>query len=129
MLRQKVPLKLYRFTNNPSSSAACQWQRDIAFIVFINSTGIDIEAGCGQLSTELMKRRKPSAVDNASDARIVALLDNSSTSSGSEEVEGRGVSGLGVCGDEDEEVLDKMFISQDVEMEREVTFADIESRG
>lgn len=76
-----------------------------------------------------MKRRKPSAVDNASDARIVALLDNSSTSSGSEEVEGRGVSGLGVCGDEDEEVLDKMFISQDVEMEREVTFADIESRG
>lgn len=70
-------------------------------------------------------------MDNASDARIVALLDNSSTSSATDEVEGRGVSGVGVvvCGDEDEEVLDKIFISQDVEMEREVTFADIESRG
>lgn len=76
-----------------------------------------------------MKRRKPSAVDNASDARIVALLDSSSTSSATEEVEGREKSGLGVCGDEDDEVLNKIFISQDVEMEREVTFADIESRG
>ena len=45
------------------------------------------------------------------------------------EVDGRTASGLEVCDIEDEEILDKTFISQDVEKEREVTFADIERRG
>ena len=81
-----------------------------------------------------MKRRKPSAADNASDARIVALLDTTSESTAqgiltTEEAKGGIATGLGICDNRDEEILDKMFISQDVEKEREVTFADIESRG
>ena len=81
-----------------------------------------------------MKRRKPSAVDNASDARIAALLGAATESTTQAtptavELEGGTGYGLGVRDNEDEEILDKMFISQDVEKEREVTFADIESRG
>lgn len=81
-----------------------------------------------------MKKRKPSAVDSPSDARIMALLGTTPApvptgSLATAEVDGGTVSGVEVCDTEDEEILDKTFISQDVEKEREVTFADIERRG
>ena len=81
-----------------------------------------------------MKKRKPSAVDSPSDARIMALLGTTpgpaaTGSLATAEVDVGTTSGLEVCDSEDEEILDKTFISQDVEKEREVTFADIERRG
>ena len=82
------------------------------------SSGIDIEAGCGQLTTELMKRRKPtststSTTDAESDLVIQSILETTMSSD------------LAATGEDF--ILDKSFISLDVENERQITFADIEN--
>mmetsp|Transcript_43 Transcript_43/g.55 ORF Transcript_43/g.55 Transcript_43/m.55 type:complete len:469 (+) Transcript_43:120-1526(+) len=95
--------------------------------------GIDIEAGCGQLTTELMKKRKPTRVldadtgdtDADSDSRLAALLDPLAVSiedASEDKIEG------GKGADVPVEVLglDSVFDSRDVEVERELVFNEME---
>ena len=92
------------------------------FLSFI--VGIDIEAGCGQLTTELMKRRKREPTDAESNQKIINLLnsnDMTGLESGSISEKDKDVLG------DDNEVLDKSFISLDVEKERQLTFSEIEN--
>lgn len=99
-----------------------------SILFLITRIGIDIEAGCGQLTTELMKRRKktPSAeseseLDAESDLKIISLL-SAGVDIGNALVED------GQEGEiETEEALDKSFLSLDVEKERQITFAEIEN--
>lgn len=99
----------------------------LSFLIFLFLSfivGIDIEAGCGQLTTELMKRRKREPTDAESNQKIINLLNSNDTTgleSGSVSEKDKDVLG------DDNEVLDKSFISLDVEKERQLTFSEIEN--
>lgn len=79
-----------------------------------------------------MKRRKKDPAELLSDEKIIALLNpdkatndgNNGDSESNENNEGGEDNGV-----EGEEVLDKSFISLDVEIERQLTFTEIENAG
>ena len=70
-----------------------------------------------------MKRRKKDPTESLSDAdlesnlKIVALLDEN----------GKEIDGTESVKEDEDAVLDKSFISLDVEIERQLTFQDIEN--
>ena len=71
-----------------------------------------------------MKRRKREPTEAESDQKIVDLLNVS-------QIDGSVIGNISASGEEgeksEEEVLDKSFISLDVEKERQLTFSEIEN--
>ena len=67
-----------------------------------------------------MKRRKREPTEAESDQKILDLLNVS-------QIDGSVSENISASGEEGEEVLDKSFISLDVEKERQLTFSEIEN--
>ena len=84
--------------------------------------GIDIDAGCGQLKAELLKRRRPDVVGGAGGSPVGGGEAGEVGGEAAGEAGAAGVMGesgeMGEMGD---------FVSLDVEVEREHVFSDIEA--